>query len=183
MQISDQRLRTLTGEHALKSRRVCVPIGASNPGASSAKAAQYSAARSSLASLGEQPTMIALRLRASWLRAYVPRRFDHSRDACASLGCRIDEPALRGQVRDRDQLGVRTDRALERREVELPGHVDVDHVAYAFGFWMKNEPFAISVATVSSAPIPAVRVEAMRHARSEFDGLFPALHLAVSSGG
>jgi hypothetical protein len=32
-------------------------------------------------------------------------------------------------------------------------------------------------------PIPAVRVEAMRHDRSEFEGLLPARHLAVSSGG
>ena len=38
----------------------------------------------------------------------------------ADVGRRIDEPAVRGHVRDRDQLCARTDRALERDEVELP---------------------------------------------------------------
>jgi len=46
----------------------------------------------------------------------------------ADLGRRIDEPALRGHVRDRDQLCARTDRALECLEVELPGHIVLDHV-------------------------------------------------------
>jgi hypothetical protein len=36
----------------------------------------------------------------------------------ADFGRRIDEPALRRHVRDRDQLGARSDRALDRGEVE-----------------------------------------------------------------
>ena len=46
----------------------------------------------------------------------------------ADLGRRIDEPALRRHVRDRDQLGARADRALQCLEVELPGAVVADHV-------------------------------------------------------
>jgi hypothetical protein len=51
-----------------------------------------------------------------------------ARGDMAHFGRRIDEPALRRHMRDRDQLGARTDRALERGEVELPGRVVVDHV-------------------------------------------------------
>jgi hypothetical protein len=43
--------------------------------------------------------------------------------------------------------------------------------------------FAATRSGDKEAPIPAVRVEAMRHDRSEFEGLLPARHLAVSSGG
>jgi len=46
----------------------------------------------------------------------------------ADLGRRIDEPALRRHVRDRDQLGARTDRALECLKAELPGRVVAEHV-------------------------------------------------------
>ena len=51
-----------------------------------------------------------------------------ARGDAADLGGRIDEPASAGHVRDRDQLRARTDRALERGEVDLPGRVAVDHV-------------------------------------------------------
>jgi hypothetical protein len=44
-----------------------------------------------------------------------------TRGDAPDLGHRIDEPALRRHVRDRDQLCARTDRALECLEVELPG--------------------------------------------------------------
>jgi hypothetical protein len=51
-----------------------------------------------------------------------------ARGDAADVGGRIDQPAPPGHVRDRDQLRARTDRALERGEVELPGRVAVDHV-------------------------------------------------------
>src|SRR2546428_10749247 len=51
-----------------------------------------------------------------------------ARGDAADLRRRIDEPASPGHVRDRDQLCARTDRALERGEVDLPGRVAVDHV-------------------------------------------------------
>ena len=40
----------------------------------------------------------------------------------------LTSPPSAGHVRDRDQLRARTDRALERGEVDLPGRVAVDHV-------------------------------------------------------
>src|SRR5580693_5052764 len=46
----------------------------------------------------------------------------------------------------------------------------------------QTSSFVAPASNGREAPIPAVRVEAMRHDRSEFDGLLPALHLAVSSG-
>jgi hypothetical protein len=70
---------------------------------------------------------------------------------------RIDEPALCRHVRDRDQLGARRDRG----EVELPGRIVVDHVAYASAFWTKSGRTAISAADVSPAPIPAIRETAI----------------------
>jgi len=51
-----------------------------------------------------------------------------ARGDMADLGRRIDEPSLRGHVRDRDQLCARTDRALECLDFNLPGRVIVDHV-------------------------------------------------------
>src|SRR5207244_3924362 len=38
----------------------------------------------------------------------------------ADFGRRVDEPALRRHMRDRDQLGARTDRAFERLKVDRP---------------------------------------------------------------
>jgi hypothetical protein len=51
-----------------------------------------------------------------------------ARGDMADLGRRIDEPALRRHVRDRDQLCAPTDRALERGVVELPRRVVLDHI-------------------------------------------------------
>jgi hypothetical protein len=51
-----------------------------------------------------------------------------ARGDMADFGRRIDKPASPRHVRDRDQLGARTDRALERGEVELPRRVVVHHV-------------------------------------------------------
>jgi hypothetical protein len=134
-----------------------VPIGTSNPGGVEREGGPVLGRALVVSEFGRAAHDDCFEVEGKLVARVCSRRFDHSRDTCVSLGCRIDEPALRGQVRDRDQLGVRTDRALERGEVELPGNVDADDVAYAFGFWMKSEPFAISVAAVSSAPIPAVR--------------------------
>jgi hypothetical protein len=80
-----------------------------------------------------------------------------ARGDAADLGRRIDEPALRGHVRDRDQLCVRTDRALERGEVDLARRVVVYHVAYTSGFCIESGSSAISAAAVSSAPIVVIR--------------------------
>ena len=46
----------------------------------------------------------------------------------ADRGHRIDEPALHRHVRDRDELGARTDCALECLKVELPGRVFANQV-------------------------------------------------------
>jgi hypothetical protein len=46
----------------------------------------------------------------------------------------LNEPALCGDLRDRDQLGARTDRTLQRGEVDLPRRVVADHIAYTSGF-------------------------------------------------
>ena len=51
-----------------------------------------------------------------------------ARGDLADLGRRMDEPASPGHVRDRDQLRARTDRPLERGQIDLPGPVAVDHV-------------------------------------------------------
>jgi hypothetical protein len=51
-----------------------------------------------------------------------------TRGDAADLRRRIDEPASPRHVRDRDQLRARTDRALERIQVDLPGGIAVDHV-------------------------------------------------------
>jgi hypothetical protein len=57
-----------------------------------------------------------------------PAGIDQIEDAvthsdAADFGRRIDEPALRRHVRDRDQLGARTDRAIERGEGVVVGGV------------------------------------------------------------
>ena len=51
-----------------------------------------------------------------------------ARGDAADLGCRIDEAAVGGHVGESDQPGAGADRALERREVDLPGRVILDHV-------------------------------------------------------
>jgi hypothetical protein len=73
-----------------------------------------------------------------------------------NFGRRIDEPALRRHVRDRDQPCARTDRALKRREVGVPGRAVAGHVAYTSGIWIERGPSAISAAAASSAPKTAI---------------------------
>lgn len=68
----------------------------------------------------------------------------------------LNEPALCGDLRDRDQLGARTDRTLQRGEVDLPRRVVADHIAYTSGFWIESGPSAISAAAVSCAPRAAI---------------------------
>ena len=74
----------------------------------------------------------------------------------ADFGRRIDEPALCGDARDRDQLGARTDRTLQRGEVDLPRRVVADHIAYTSGFWIESGPSAISAAAVSCTSRAAI---------------------------
>jgi len=85
------------------------------------------------------------------------------------------EPAVRGHVRDPDQLCARTDRAFERGEVELPGRVVVDHVAYTSGFWIESGRSPISAAAVSCAPIPDLPVPATEWGGSTLSGHRPGV--------
>lgn len=51
-----------------------------------------------------------------------------ARGDLADLSGGIDQAALRGNMRDRDQFGARTDRTFQCGEVELAGVVVADHV-------------------------------------------------------
>jgi hypothetical protein len=55
----------------------------------------------------------------------------------AVLGRWVNEPVLCLHVCDRDQLGARAGRSLERREVGLPGCVVV--VTHTSDFWVKRD--------------------------------------------